>query len=103
MNNAFKILVMKSNAKSLHGRNRCWWEDNIKINLKEVWCEICDQIKLDQDKIHCLGMSEYPNESAGSLKAIKFPNRLCMNISPKSLYHRDHFWCNKMPKIITYE
>jgi hypothetical protein len=30
---------------------RAWWENNIKMNLTEIWCEDIDWIQLAQDKI----------------------------------------------------
>jgi hypothetical protein len=32
------------------GRPWCRWEDNIKMDLKEVGCEVIDWIKLAQDR-----------------------------------------------------
>jgi hypothetical protein len=36
MRNAYKILVEILKGKRLHGRPRHRWEDNIKMDLKEV-------------------------------------------------------------------
>jgi hypothetical protein len=37
--NAYRILVGKPEGKIPLGRPRCKWEDNIKMNLREVgWC-----------------------------------------------------------------
>jgi hypothetical protein len=41
--NAYKILVRKSESKSPFGRSRQRWENNIKMDLKEIEHEV-DQI-----------------------------------------------------------
>jgi hypothetical protein len=33
------------------GRPRCRWEDNVKINFKEIDCKEVDWIRLSQDKV----------------------------------------------------
>jgi hypothetical protein len=33
MRNAYKILVGKPEGKVILGRNKCRWEDNIKVNV----------------------------------------------------------------------
>jgi hypothetical protein len=39
MKNAYKILVRKPEVKRPLGRPRHIWEDNIKMGLKQIWCE----------------------------------------------------------------
>jgi hypothetical protein len=39
MRNGYKILVEKPEGKRTLGRPGCRWEDNIKIDLKEIGCE----------------------------------------------------------------
>jgi hypothetical protein len=34
---AYRILVGRLEGKSLLGRPRCRWEDNVKIDLRELW------------------------------------------------------------------
>jgi hypothetical protein len=48
--NACKIVVGKSERKRSLGRPRRWWEDNIKINIKEIGLEVVDWIHLAQDR-----------------------------------------------------
>jgi hypothetical protein len=36
MRNAFKILVGKPEGKRPHGRPRHRWEDNIRVDLREI-------------------------------------------------------------------
>jgi hypothetical protein len=40
MGNARRILIGKSEGKTPLGRFRCIWEDNIKVNLKQVQCGV---------------------------------------------------------------
>jgi len=47
---AYRVLVGKPENKSLPGRPRCRWEDNIKIDLKEVACGVMEWIGLVQDR-----------------------------------------------------
>jgi len=46
----YRVLVGKREGKRLLGRHRIRWEDNIKIDLKEVGCEVMDWIELAQDR-----------------------------------------------------
>jgi len=46
----YRVLVGKPKGKRPHGRPRCRWEDNIKMDLQEVGCEGMELIKLAQDK-----------------------------------------------------
>ena len=45
-----EILVGKPEGKRLLGRSRPRWEDNIKMDLQEVRCEVVDWIELAQDR-----------------------------------------------------
>jgi hypothetical protein len=42
MKNSYKILVGRPRSKRLLGRLRHGWENNIKMNLKDVACEGVD-------------------------------------------------------------
>jgi hypothetical protein len=42
MASAYNILVGKSEGESPLGRTRRRWEDNIKINIREIWLEYVD-------------------------------------------------------------
>jgi hypothetical protein len=46
----YRILVGKPEGKRSLGRPRCRWEDNIKMNLKEVGCGGIDWIGLAEDR-----------------------------------------------------
>jgi hypothetical protein len=47
---AYKVLVGKKEGKRLRGRSRRKWEDNIKIDLKEIEWGTVDWINLAEDK-----------------------------------------------------
>ena len=46
----FRILEGKSEGKRIFGRIRRRWEDNIRIDLQEVGCEVMDWIELAQER-----------------------------------------------------
>jgi hypothetical protein len=48
--NAYKILVGKTEGNRLLGRLRRRWEDNIRMNLREIWWEGVDWMHLVQDR-----------------------------------------------------
>jgi len=45
----YRVLVGKQGKRPL-GRPRRRWEDNIKMDLQEVGCEIMDWIELAEDR-----------------------------------------------------
>jgi hypothetical protein len=45
-------LVGKPEGKRPPGRPRRRWEDNIKLVIKEIRCEVVDWIQLAQDRDH---------------------------------------------------
>ena len=48
--NAYRVLLGKSEGKRPLGRPRRRWEDNIKINLRELGCDPGDWIDLAEDR-----------------------------------------------------
>jgi hypothetical protein len=46
----YRVLVGKHRIKRLLGRPTHRWEDNIKMDLQEVGCEVMDWIELAQDR-----------------------------------------------------
>ena len=48
--NAYRILVGRSEGKRPLGRLRRRWEDNIKMNLREVGCNPGEWIHLAEDR-----------------------------------------------------
>jgi hypothetical protein len=49
--NAYKVLIEKSVEKVTSGRPRRRWNDDIKMNLKEIGFEDVDWIHLAQDTV----------------------------------------------------
>jgi hypothetical protein len=49
--NAYRILVGKPEGKRPLGRSRRRWEDNIRINLREIGWSGTDWIDLAQDRV----------------------------------------------------
>jgi hypothetical protein len=45
---AYRVLVGKPEGKRLLGRPRCRWEDNIKMELQDVGCEVMDWMEPGQ-------------------------------------------------------
>jgi hypothetical protein len=48
--NAYKILVRKPEGKRTLGRPRCRWEDNIRMDLREIGWSDMEWIDLAQDR-----------------------------------------------------
>ena len=67
--NAYRVLVGKPESKRPLGRPRRRWEDNIKIDLREVGCDPRDWIALAEDKDQMAGLCKGGNEPPASLKA----------------------------------
>jgi hypothetical protein len=47
----YRVLVGKPEAKRPLGRPRCRWEDNIKLDLREVGIDGANWIRLAQDRV----------------------------------------------------
>jgi hypothetical protein len=58
--NAYMILVGKPEGRRSLGKPRCWWVDNIKINLREIGWGGMDWIGLAQgsDQLRALVKKE---------------------------------------------
>jgi len=50
MRNAYNVFVEKSEGKRQLGRPRHRWEDNIRMDLREIGWERMDWIHLAQDR-----------------------------------------------------
>jgi hypothetical protein len=48
---AYRILVGRPEGKRPMGRPRCRWEDNIKMDFKEMRIDGVNWIRLAQDKV----------------------------------------------------
>ena len=51
--NAYRVLVGKPESKRPLGRPRRIWEDNIKMNLREMGCDPGNWIALAEDRDQC--------------------------------------------------
>jgi len=47
----YRVLVSRTESKRPLGRRRHRWEDNIKMDLREIWINGVNWIKLAQDRI----------------------------------------------------
>jgi hypothetical protein len=52
MRNAYNILVLRPERKSLLVRPRRGWEDNIRMNIREIGWEAVDWLLLAEDRGH---------------------------------------------------
>jgi hypothetical protein len=50
----YRVLVGRPEVKRPLGRPRNRWEDNIKMDLREIWVEEANWIRLGQDKVRWL-------------------------------------------------
>jgi hypothetical protein len=71
MRNACKTSVGKPERKRLRGRPRRRWENNIRMDPREIRWEDVDWICLahDRDRLRALG-----NEPSGSITGREFPD-----------------------------
>jgi hypothetical protein len=49
----YRILVGRPEGKRPLGRSRRRWEDNIKVDLKEIGIDGANWIRLAQDRVRC--------------------------------------------------
>jgi len=47
----YRVLVGRSKGKRPLGRPRCRWEDNIKLDLREIGIDGWNWIQLSQDRV----------------------------------------------------
>jgi hypothetical protein len=47
----FRVLVGRRERKRPLGRLRCRWEDNIKMDLREISIDVANWVRLAQDRI----------------------------------------------------
>jgi hypothetical protein len=48
--NSYKIVVQKPEGKRLFIRSKDKWEDNIRVDLREIRWEVVDRMHLAQDR-----------------------------------------------------
>jgi hypothetical protein len=80
---SYRVLDRKPEGKRLLGRSRCRWEDNIKMDLREIginvtgseWCPV-------------VGFCEHSNEPLCSIKkAGCLTSRVTISFSKNILHH----------------
>jgi hypothetical protein len=49
----YRVLVGRPEGKRPLGRPRRRWEDNIKMDLREIWIDGANWIHLAQDSVRC--------------------------------------------------
>jgi hypothetical protein len=70
---AYRALEGKPEGRRPLGRPRRRWEDNIKMDLREVgWGHVLDRSRSGQGQV--AGCCEYSNEPSGSIKCGEFPD-----------------------------
>jgi hypothetical protein len=69
----YRVLVGKPERKRPLGRPTRRWEDNIKMNLREVGCGCVGWIELSQDR-HVACACECGDEPSVSIKCGEFPD-----------------------------
>jgi hypothetical protein len=67
----YRFLVGKSEGKRPLGRPRRIWEDNIKMDLREVRCEVWTALRWLMIETGA-GICECGNEPSGSIKCGEF-------------------------------
>jgi hypothetical protein len=60
-----RILVGKPKGKRSHGRKRHIWQDNIKIDAKEIGCGLDSSASV---YVSATGLCEHSNEPSGLIK-----------------------------------
>jgi hypothetical protein len=70
--NAYKIVIGTAEGKRPRGRCRRRWEDNIRMDLREIRWEGVDWMHLAQDRGQWRAFMKKGNESSGSVKGGEF-------------------------------
>jgi hypothetical protein len=68
----YRVLVGKPEGKRALGSPSRRWDDNIKMDLREVGCGGMDWIELAQDRDRWHRTCECGNEHSGSIKCGEF-------------------------------
>jgi hypothetical protein len=63
----YRVLVGRPEGKRPLGRPRHRWEDNIEMDLGEIWIEVANWIRLAQERFQ-LGFFEHGNGPSVSRK-----------------------------------
>jgi hypothetical protein len=54
--NAYNILIVKPEGKIPLGRSRFRWEDNVRMDLREIWWDGVNWVHLVQDRDQLRGL-----------------------------------------------
>jgi hypothetical protein len=65
---AYRILVGRPEGKRPLERPRRRWEDNIKMDLREIGIDGANWIRLAQDRVQWRALCEHSNEFSGSIR-----------------------------------
>ena len=68
----YRVLVRKPEGRRPLGRPRHRWEDDIRMDLREVGCECVDWMELAQDRRQVACACECGDEPSGSIKCGEF-------------------------------
>jgi hypothetical protein len=69
---AYSILVGRPEERRPLGRPGRRWEDNVKMDLREIGFAGVDWIHLDQDRDRWPALVKHGNEPSGSIKCGEF-------------------------------
>jgi hypothetical protein len=64
----YRVLVGRPEGKRPLGKPRCRWEDNIKLDSKEIGIDEANWIQLAQDRVHWAGFCEHVEEPSDSIR-----------------------------------
>jgi hypothetical protein len=64
----YRVLVRRPKGKRPVGRPRCRWEDNIKLDFREIEINGANWVQLAQDRVQWQAFCEHSDEPSGSIK-----------------------------------
>jgi len=62
------VLIGRAEGKRSLGRPRSRWEDNIKMDIREIGIDGANSIRLAQDRVQWGGFCEHGNKPSGYIK-----------------------------------
>jgi hypothetical protein len=68
----YRVLVWRHEGKRPLGRPRHRWEDNIRLDLREIGINGANWIQLTQDRVQWQSFCEHSDEPSGSIKKAGF-------------------------------
>jgi hypothetical protein len=92
--NSQKTFVEKSEGKTIPGRPKHRWEDNIIMNVKEIWCDKVERICLAH---RAAGSCEHSNKPLGPRHSASGWSLTSQRGGPGSSLGLDmwNLWCTK--------